>query len=312
MIRHSVFALVLVGAAFAGGAAINGPGLTWLQRTILGGPTIIVDGPSDAPSMASKKANKPFPTAKTPPLVVDLPRRAPSSNRRMSRAERRPCPEAEPLLPPESPSAPASALDPRPARSPRCPIPAPLPPSRLPPVLGRAGPGGNSPEGPGRPQPQPDAQVRPRRPPRLGRASLGRRSAPPASADPPTAPAWAEIRRRMQALGIARYSMEVEVDGHVRFSCIIPVDGLRAVGHQFEAEGDDESQAAEAALRRIALWQATELPKDNSREAEDPGTDTGSAGSIDRCRVRFCGPYPWMALDDRRASLYDGRRDAPP
>jgi hypothetical protein len=73
----------------------------------------------------------------------------------------------------------------------------------------------------------------------------------------------------MQALGIARYSMEAEIDGRVRFSCVIPVDGLRAVGHQFEAEGDDEYQAAEVALRRVALWQATELPKDSGPGPRD-------------------------------------------
>ena len=38
MLRRLVFALMLVGAAFAGGAAINGPGLAWFQRNFAGGP----------------------------------------------------------------------------------------------------------------------------------------------------------------------------------------------------------------------------------------------------------------------------------
>jgi hypothetical protein len=253
MIRHSVFALVLVGAAFAGGAAINGPGLTWLQRTILGGPTIIVDGPSEAPSMASKKPNKPFPTARASPLVVDLPR-APQPKMKSPEPA---APEAEPLLPPESPSAPASALI-RPVEPP-APEFGPAPTSAPAPVLVRQAPAATRPKAPANlnlnptPKTDPVARLASAEPPSTP-------PAPPASADPPTAPDWAEIRKRMQALGIARYSMEAEIDGRVRFSCIIPVDGLRAIGHQFEAEGDDEYQAAEAAIRRITLWQATELP----------------------------------------------------
>ena len=61
----------------------------------------------------------------------------------------------------------------------------------------------------------------------------------------------------MKALGVVRYTIEAETDGRVRFTCVIPVEGLKAVGHHFEAEGDDEPQAAEAALKRIALWKAT-------------------------------------------------------
>jgi len=88
---------------------------------------------------------------------------------------------------------------------------------------------------------------------------------PPSAPAAPSAPApaasgrdWGEIRRRLRTLGVTRYTIEAETDGRVRFSCVIPVDGLKAVGHHFEAEGDDEHQAAEAALKRVALWRATE------------------------------------------------------
>jgi hypothetical protein len=64
----------------------------------------------------------------------------------------------------------------------------------------------------------------------------------------------------MRALGVARYGIEGEPDGRARFHCIIPLAGRRAVGQQFEADGDDLIQAAEAALRRVALWRATESP----------------------------------------------------
>ena len=71
---------------------------------------------------------------------------------------------------------------------------------------------------------------------------------------------WGTIRRKMRALGVARYGIEGEPDGRVRFHCVIPLAGRRAVGQQFEAEGDDEIEAAQTALRRVALWRATEHP----------------------------------------------------
>ena len=64
----------------------------------------------------------------------------------------------------------------------------------------------------------------------------------------------------MGALGVSRYGIEGEPGGRVRFHCLIPIAGKRAVAQQFEAEGDDELQAARLALRRVALWRAAELP----------------------------------------------------
>ncbi len=87
-----------------------------------------------------------------------------------------------------------------------------------------------------------------------GAPSLGGLAAP----EPPSD--WAEIRRRMAALGVSRYGIEGEPNGKVRFHCVILLAGRRAVAQQFEAEGNDELQAAEVALRRVALWRATENP----------------------------------------------------
>jgi hypothetical protein len=90
----------------------------------------------------------------------------------------------------------------------------------------------------------------------------------PRTADPAVAAAsrseapardWADLRRRMRALGISRYEVDGEPGGRSRFRCLIPLAGRRAVAQQFEGEGDDDFQAAEAALRRVALWRATEM-----------------------------------------------------
>jgi hypothetical protein len=41
---------------------------------------------------------------------------------------------------------------------------------------------------------------------------------------------------------------------------LIPLAGRQAVSQRFEAEGDDDFQAAQAAMRRIALWRAAREP----------------------------------------------------
>lgn len=69
---------------------------------------------------------------------------------------------------------------------------------------------------------------------------------------------WPVLERKMQSLGVSRYTMEGEPGGRVVFSCLIPLAGRQAVTQRFEAEGDDLVQAARAALRRIVLWRATQ------------------------------------------------------
>jgi hypothetical protein len=69
---------------------------------------------------------------------------------------------------------------------------------------------------------------------------------------------WAILERKMQSFGVIRYTMDGEPGGRVVFSCLIPLAGRQAVAQRFEAEGDDIIHAAESALRRIALWRATQ------------------------------------------------------
>ena len=56
--------------------------------------------------------------------------------------------------------------------------------------------------------------------------------------------------------------IEGEPGGRVVFSCLIPLAGRQAVTQRFEAEGDDMVGAAQAALRRVALWRATQPPNE--------------------------------------------------
>jgi len=90
----------------------------------------------------------------------------------------------------------------------------------------------------------------------------------------PGADDWGRIRQKMRALGVSRYGIEGDPDGRVRFHCVIPLAGRRAVGQQFEAEGDDALEAAQTALRRVALWQATERQRPASAAGSIPAAAT--------------------------------------
>ena len=77
---------------------------------------------------------------------------------------------------------------------------------------------------------------------------------PPGPTASPTT-GWPAIRKRMGTLGVVRYWVEGTPEGPVTFRCVVPMPGQAAVSQQFEAEGDDDLQAAEMALRRVSLWQ---------------------------------------------------------
>ena len=70
---------------------------------------------------------------------------------------------------------------------------------------------------------------------------------------------WEIIVRKMQTLGVSRFSVEGEAGGRVVFSCLIPLAGKQAVTQRFEAEGADPITAAQAAFRRIALWRGAQV-----------------------------------------------------
>ena len=63
----------------------------------------------------------------------------------------------------------------------------------------------------------------------------------------------------MQVLGVTRYTIEGSPNGRVSFICMIPLVGRQAISQRFEAEGDDEFQAARTVVRRIMLWRASRV-----------------------------------------------------
>jgi hypothetical protein len=74
---------------------------------------------------------------------------------------------------------------------------------------------------------------------------------------------WANVVKKMQTLGVSRFSVDGEPGGRVVFACLIPLAGRQAVSQRFESSGDDVVQAARAALRRVTLWRATQVQEDN-------------------------------------------------
>jgi hypothetical protein len=72
---------------------------------------------------------------------------------------------------------------------------------------------------------------------------------------------WVRLESLMQSLGISHFVIEGEPSGRVIFACLIPLAGQQAVTQRFEANGENVIQAAHAALHRVILWQATELPQ---------------------------------------------------
>lgn len=241
--RKALLVVALVAASFAG-AAVNGPGLKW-AKSALGSrlhdsesiPTLDVsDGPpkprpDEEPDPPSGRDA--IPSTPAPPLGSDFkPRDRPAAS---APPRPRPEPEAPPRLQEEPPAADHPAPEPVRAR----PDPAPEPP-----------PVANTPNLADPPRDDPAVSAT---------SGPNPASSPELPVSPPSA-SWALLRKKMEGLGVTRYWLEGAPGGPSVFRCFVPLAGSDSVGQQFQAEGDDDLQAAEAALRRIALWRASERP----------------------------------------------------
>jgi len=115
-VRHVLFALVLVGASFLGGAFVNGPGLKWLQAKVLGHAGLGDDVPtlslpasvaSDAepdlspkPSSSSTITQNAGSATKSSSSKGDVPTAQKSSNASLASKGNAGAPKPEPSPPP--------------------------------------------------------------------------------------------------------------------------------------------------------------------------------------------------------------------
>ena len=279
--RQLVLVIVLVAASFLGGAFVNGPGLQWVQTRVIrslgltnGGEITSVDLKSTASSEASSNGSvlaKPEADttqgtpAQTPPLLTEneLPKHDASDRSSDSQTRGKSTISNSPALSRSRPVLSSSSVRDQRALAQsagRPPIPS--------------DPGVTTASAVSSPTPARSAldnapaiidslaALLPSNPPPSNSPS-------PPSSSPPALPSalksiaggsdnWAIIERKMQSLGVSRYMMDGEPGGRVVFSCLIPLAGRQAVSQRFEAEGDDMVHAAQAALRRIALWQAAQ------------------------------------------------------
>ncbi len=292
--RQLVLVVVLVGAAFLGGAFVNGPGLRWVQTQVLGSlglgeegevATVDLKGPASPDGSAERPGAGEAargPVAPPPTLLADADAVRPeSAERRPARRDGRDGEDAPRIPPPRSSPAPSlkspAAADPRgnDARPSARVAVSPGRPARVPrdPDVTRAAAPTTSPQPPspaadrdGHPAtldslaslvPEPA----PAPPDGLAPPVLKPAAPPPPPSSTPQTPGdddWAALARKMQALGISRFNIEGQPGGRVVFACLIPLAGRQAVAQRFEAEGDDALQAARSALRRVALWRASQ------------------------------------------------------
>jgi hypothetical protein len=282
-VRQLVLVIVLVGASFLGGAFVNGPGLQWIQTKVLRslglnnkGEIASVDLKSTASSEVSFSGSAPakpeadaidgLPAPIPSPLtesilpkhdasdrhsVVQTGPKSTDSDSALSRSQPSPLsPSAKRLgAPAKSPSRALIPSDigvtPASAAFPSTPKSSHSIPDTTPAIIDSL------------------AALLPLNPssydsplPPSSSTSLPLTSTPKSIAD--GSDSWLILERKMQSLGVSRYTMDGEPGGPVVFSCLIPLAGREAVAQRFEAEGDDLVHAVQAALRRIILWQATQ------------------------------------------------------
>jgi hypothetical protein len=279
-VRQFMLVVFLVAAAFSGGAFVNGPGLQWAQTKMLrslglnnGGEITSVDltpvagaeANTDGSSQAKRAPGEtPGPLAPVPSIVTEAESsKYDASDRPMSSQSGLKASGNSSGSPRSGPSPSPRSIK-RPLVLAKSPVnrPAPLDRDIAPASAISAAQTANSGS---------DANAAP--------AILDTLAAllpsPPPSSRPPSSPTrqpvssprksaadgnenWAVLERKMQSLGVSHFTMDGEPGGRVVFSCLIPLAGRQAVTQRFEAEGDDLVQATRAALRRIALWRATQ------------------------------------------------------
>lgn len=249
--RNALFAILLVAASFAGGAFINSPAMSWVKTALTPPSPSSTSGEksADTPSVTVDPVpSAPLPLLASQQPTQELPRSRPeASARRDPAVDRAMNPAVSTSSDRLNPSFPE--------------IPAPI--SELPPI----------------PQAEPQAILIPKPAANSwedapgsapATAAIGgqpsKRGTPVVNIANPRSGDWVTLRKQLAAHGVARYRIEVDLEGKARFSCVIPFPSSKSVGQHFEAESDDEFLAAETVLKRIMLWKASENEADSGPE----------------------------------------------
>jgi hypothetical protein len=283
-VRQFILVILLVSAAFLGGAFVNGPGLQWAQSRILrllgltnNGEIAAVDlEPSSNGEIGPEPAEPVAKPADIPPNAITPTPSIASENKPF---KRHPSNKASPLqLEPEStkndlsldqsgPSFLGSATSPHSVtKSSSDTLASPDAAVKL------AGGDSRPPSSRGSMMPPNGATSTPQfvnglaallPPSGNSLPDLGSPEAPSSAGRKSTRVVedeWVLLESRMQTLGVTRFTIEGKPGGPIVFACLIPVAGRQAVAERFEAEGDDVIHAAQSVLRRIVLWRATQTP----------------------------------------------------
>jgi hypothetical protein len=279
-VRQAILVILLVGAAFLGGAFVNGPGLQWAQSRVLRllglnsvGEIAAVDletssnGEVGADSVSIERLETPAATSTSSVGSDDKSLKKDPSNK-TSVPQLRPKPARSNLGSDQSrQSVLPSATSPHSVTKSSAGIVAPLDQNV---ILARGdsrvqpSPGSKAPAGTvkgtavvvdslaGLLPPGENPPTRSVSPP--VQSLTGPKSSRVADDE------WTLLESKMQTLGVSRFTIEGKPGGAIVFACLIPVAGRQAVSERFEAEGDDVIHAAQSVLRRIVLWRATQAP----------------------------------------------------
>ena len=290
ILRKVLLVLALIAASFAGGAAVNGPGLKWIQGLIGDHlhqgdaiPTLDVDdGPTGAvdpqavanPGPAAKVAVEEagvqpteIPAAPAPLLGSGLSREVRPAKSQSSTAPQPPAALPLPLVkaPPTDPPAEPSPLPDPPQIAPKETEKAEEFAKPATALTGWEDAPGSTPATAVLPRVRLVKDRGPTTDPAVANTGAPGPSDPPPLDGPlPSSPAvavpagWSSLRARMKTLGVTKFWVEGSPAGAATFRCVAALDKAGASPRQFEAEGDDEFQAADSALRRVAVWRAAE------------------------------------------------------
>lgn len=285
-VRKAFLVVVLVAASFLGGAFVNGPGLQWVETRLLrsfgsnnGGEIASVDL---KPAVSSERSLDELRLPKSGASIPEGPRAPMPSllteheSSQHDDSDRSPARGTRPKSNSIGWDVPGSEIRPMVTSVAKHPIPltkvleqqaAPVDPNVKQASVSSAPVGSDNSERPD-PNAKPDildtlAALLPSNSESTAShsPSSSHPSLPKASAEKPLVDRsdnWAIIERKMQSLGVNRYMIEGQPGDRVVFSCLIPLAGRQAITQRFEAEGDDMVQAAQATLRRITLWRATQ------------------------------------------------------